>query len=211
MEFREFLQLLRKEWVWLLGTIVVVVGGVFAWQSLQPIRYDTVVSLHIAREFDTEQQPSEYRYGDFYRLQADEKFADTVVRWLLSPGIVLDILQGASGDVSQAIQYQDLSEQFQPKRLSSQFIEVRFTTRTSEEGKQIADSMRIVLNREAKSLNLNTVHQDGWFVVVVDDPVTYQGMFNWKITGLFSVIVGILLGVWIVVGRRYLKDDEKER
>lgn len=205
MELREFLRLLQKEWKLLVGIVFLIVGGTFLWQNTQPQSYKTVVSLHIAREFDAEQQSNEYRYGDFYRLQADEKFGDTVVRWLLSPGIVLDILKGAEIS-SERLSYGDLPKQFQPKRLSSQFIEVRFSTPVQDEGKRIADSMRIVLNKQTSDLNVDSRKQDGWFVVVVDDPVTYLDIFDWKRSLIFSGILGIITGIWLVVGKRYFTE-----
>lgn len=208
MDLKDFLCLLLKEKKLLLATITLFVAGTFLWQGVQPTSYQTVVSLHIARSSEQAQQAGEYQYGDYYRLQADEKFADTVVRWLLSPGIVLDILK-ESNDASRAVRYEELSQQFQPKRLSSQFIEVRFSTPTPEMGKSITDGMRAVLNKETKGLNVDSsVKENGWFVVLVDAPVTYLSVPNWRTSLLFSGALGLLVGIWISLGKRYFMGDE---
>lgn len=207
MELREFLRLLRKERKTFFITVFLIVGGVIVWQTLKPDMYQTIVSLHIARTFDTNQKSDEYRYGDFYRLQADERFGDTIVRWLLSPGIVSDILK-ESGISPDETQYMNLSKKFKPKRLSSQFIEVRLSTSKKEEGRRIADGMRSILNKRTESLNVNSVEQNGWFVVIVDEPVTYLAVPNWRSIFIFSLSIGILMGVWVVIGKRYFMKEE---
>lgn len=207
MELREFLYALRKEWKLLLGTVVLVVGGVFLWQAVKPDTYQTIVSLHIARSFDASQKSDEYRYGDFYRLQADERFADTVVRWLLSPAIVLDILKEAEIPL-HTIQYKNLTKQFQPKRLSSQFIEVRFLIFQEEDGKKIADGMRSVLNKQSENLNIDSPEKNGWFVIVVDTPITYLAVWDWKRTLIFTFCIGGLFGVWLIVAKEYIRKEK---
>lgn len=205
MDFKDFINLLKKERTLFLGVVAVCVGLAVGFQFLRPTEYRTVVSLHIARTVDASDQSShEYRYGDFYRLQADEKFADTVVRWLLSPGIVLDILE-ASGE-GRGAPYGDLARQFEPKRLSSQFIEVRFSSSHSERGEKIATALRSVLNTRAQELNAqSSPGQDGWFSVVVDDPVTYRHEPDYLLTAFLAGIVGVFLGAWVVLLKEYFR------
>lgn len=206
MEGREFIRLLNREKKLFFIIFAVIVGGALAWFGMRERQYDVVVSLHIARTSQSVLETKEYQYGDFYRLQADEKFADTVVRWLLSPRTVLDILKDSH--VSEE-RYNDLTGKFRPKRLSSQFIEVRFSVRTEDEGERIVESMRSVLNAQAQHLNIGSSPQEGWFVVVVDKPVISLSVFDWKKIIFFSSIAGALLGVWGVLMKRYFGESEE--
>lgn len=81
------------------------VGIVVLFLLLQPVRYTTVLSLHVGRVHN-ETQAEEYHYDDFYRLQADERFADTLVRWLASPSIVADIYSGIGRSVVMPAEYE---------------------------------------------------------------------------------------------------------
>lgn len=190
--------------------VAVFVGGAFGWQWLRPVSYETVLALHIARSQEKTVSSGEYRYGDFYRLQADERFADTVVRWLLSPGIVSDVFRAA--DLEKRVGNPgDLSGAFVPKRLSSQFVEVRFSSPEMTDGEKIANAMRDVLNRETQNLNLGAPgNSDGWFVVLVDRPVTYRYEPNWKWILAVSLSLGVLAGAWAVLVKQYWRDDRSE-
>jgi hypothetical protein len=96
MDLREFLRLFWKERVLFSGTVAVFVATGFVVQLLQPIRFAAEITMNVARS--GVRTTTEYAYDDFYRLQADERFADTVVRWLESPRIVSDILHTAKRD-----------------------------------------------------------------------------------------------------------------
>jgi uncharacterized protein involved in exopolysaccharide biosynthesis len=209
MELREFLQYIKKYKMLFLGIILAVVGATYVFLTVQPLRYTTVLSLHVARSHSGEQS-NEYQYDGFYRLQADEQFADTVVRWLASPRIVSDIYAGAGRDIQIPAEYK-LDGVFLAKRLSSQYIEVQFTTTTKMMAENLSRSLDIVLNEKTRALNMNTKDEKMWFRVLVDEPIIYEAHTPWGRVMVGAFFVGVFLALWVVALRVYFSREEEEK
>lgn len=85
MELRDVLQIVRRDGMTFLGALalMLVAGALFF--VLQPRDYKTTLILNVTR--DTYVASGAYEYDQFYRLQADERFADTVVQWISSASL----------------------------------------------------------------------------------------------------------------------------
>ncbi len=192
MDLREFLSVFWKYRVLFLGMVLVFVVMGFVAQLLQPVRFAAEITMNVARS--GVRTTNEYAYDDFYRLQADERFADTVVRWLESPRIVSDIVHAAKRD-GEAIS-------FDADRLSSQVIRVRFITRDEKIAEAISRSLFEVLNRETASLNQNR-SEDGWFALVGETPSIADARFGRSWVLGVSLFLGVFLGFFAVLFRWY--------
>lgn len=192
MDLRELLLVFRKYRALFAGTVVFFVVAGLAIQMLQPIRYASEITMNVARS--GVRTTGDYAYDDFYRLQADERFADTVVRWLESPRIVGEIAKSA--DVSG----EKLS--FDADRLSSQVIRVRFTTHDEASAKRVAEALFDVLNRETKSLNQDRL-EDGWFALVGETPSITDARFGKRRALSIGFFLGIFFGFFAVLFRWY--------
>ncbi len=183
MELREILEIFlarRRVLFWTLGFFLV--GGLLFWE-MQPISYRADITMNVARSGMRE--TNDYSYDSFYRLQADERFADTVVRWLESPRILSDINREAG---------ENLASQISAERLSSQVIRVQFRVSERNIVDPITQSLFRVLNHEAKSLNTGP-DPAGWFVLVGDVPVVSDARFSFVRTFLFSGALGMFFGI----------------
>lgn len=194
MELKEFFKKLNTYKFTFFLIVFSVVGLVVTYLLVQPVRYVTVLSLHVGRTHSDE-QIQEYQYDDFYRLQADEKFADTLVRWLSSPSIVADIYSGVGKNISIPSEHQ-LPKIFKAKRLSSQYIEIRYTTSTKKIAQDLAISLEKVINQRTENLNVESKKNIAWFRVVVERPITYPYYIPWIQVLLGSLAVGIVFGLW---------------
>lgn len=199
MDLREFLNLFWRYRVLFLGTISIFVMGGFLIQALQPVRFETELTMNVAR-FGT-RATNEYSYDDFYRLQADERFADTVVRWLESPRIVADIAKASTVAGEELI--------FDADRLSSQVIRVRFVLREEAKSKRVAEALFAVLNRETKSLNQNR-SDDGWFMLVGETPSLVDARFGKTRALAVATFLGMFCGFLAVSLQWYRKDSTKK-
>ncbi len=163
---------------------------------VQPHFYKVNLMLNVTRQGT--QKTSDYSFDEFYRLQADEKFADTIVRWLESPRIQEDICHQVK---------QDCSRKIKAKRLSSQYVEIIYFINKPETGKKEAKAIAQVLQNETKKLNLKQKNKN-WFFLVVDDPVIKLNHWNIrKILGI-SVLLGLLIGFWSVLIKYYWKKED---
>jgi hypothetical protein len=223
MECKKILRIFCFLWKWFAGTVgaVLFLGWVF-WYT-QPQDLTVNVLLNVTRlGADTS---SEYQYHDFYRLQADERFADTVVQWLASPRIVIDIDAEASRRIGgladnmgsfltpSARRY----HLFKAERLSSQMIEVSFTVPKVVVGinASVAPLDRVrtmallgVLNQETALLNQGQ-NEPSWFTLIGNEPVSIDARFGAGFVFLIAGIAGILLGGWVVLVRYYFLGSEQ--
>ena len=184
MELRQFFDIfcIHKKMFW--GIIFVSVAVGILLFLIQPTVYKTSIMLNVTR--DSVQDVNEYIYDDFYRLQADERFADTVVQWILSPYINTEVF-GASGNNSIIA-----------RRMSSQVIDVSYKTDTIEEGREYAQKLVSTVNIESQRLNQIQL-KEGWFIVLGSNPVIVDATYPFYfILGIFSFI-GFFIAFWMVM------------
>lgn len=196
MDLRELVRVFWKYRALFAGTITVfVVAGFLMW-ALQSVRFVAEVTMNVARTGVRE--TSEYAYDDFYRLQADERFADTVVRWLESPRILADIEREAKVEPG--------STSFDAGRLSSQVIRVRFLSPTPENAEALSRAMFTVLNRETASLNAGK-DVAGWFSLVGERPALSDARFGKTEAFGISGFLGTMIGFFGVLFRWHFSGE----
>lgn len=201
MELKEYINIFKTHIKsFILAVVLVLIGGILYF-SLWPVMYDTSLTLNITR--GGTQETAEYKYDDFYRLQADEKFAETVVEWLKSPRTVSDIYLNSDINPSQ-FSLRKLEKSLQSEKLSSQVVSVKFSADTPEKAKKISDSISKITAKNIESLNLNQ-QEKNWFEVVAQDPVVAQGSLNFWVVILAALVLGIFLGLWTVLIIYYLQ------
>ena len=200
MELREIIYLYWAERRLFALIVVATVFIALVWQVNQPLSYRASLLLNIGRQGS--QATQEYTYDSFYRLQADERFADTVVRWLQSPRVVSDILKESDVHTST---YSDrvLKKMFGAKRLSSQVIELSFSLPDKAVLEKEASAIVKVLNIYTSGLNQDR-QADGWFIVVGSNPVISNAQVPLPTAVFAGVIAGVFIAFWLVAIRHAL-------
>lgn len=198
MELREIVAIFQKQKNLFVLLVAVCVIGALLWQGMQPVRYQAELLINIGRS--GVQTTSEYTYDSFYRLQADERFADTVVRWLSAPRVVEDIYTDAGLSGSERV------SSFIAKRLSSQMITITYTSGDQKMLKQLSESLVVVLNRYTATLNTEGKEQ-GWFVVIGSDPVITEARVSRELALIAGLVVGVFVAFWIVLFRHYFSRE----
>lgn len=200
MELKEYLSILKNHGkAFVLVAVLAVIAGI-AFFSFRPIRYNTSLTLNITRS--GVQETADYKYDDFYRLQADEKFAETVVEWLKSPRTVADIYFN-SGIKTDQFSLGKLEKSLRSEKLSSQIVSIKFSADTPEKAKNISDSITQVVAKNIASLNANQKEKN-WFEIVAQDPVIAENTLNFWVVILAALAAGIFLGLWAVLIIHYL-------
>ena len=190
--------------------MLIVVASIFvalAWQVSQPVKYRAALLLNVGR--DKAPTTSEYSFDDFYRLQADERFGDTVVRWLQSPRVVSDILKESGLNVSPRSE-SELKSLIVAKRLSSQVIELSFSHAEKTILEREADAIVKVLNEYTEKLNQDG-QKDGWFVIVGSDPVLLDARVALPKAVAMGGLIGCFIAFWTVTVRWSLRQSKLER
>lgn len=200
MEFKEYLTIFKKHFKLFITVMALFVVAGILFQLFRPLDYKAVLNLNITRT--GKQETSDYRYDNFYRLQADEKFADTVVRWLESPEIAARVYND-SQIITAGLSHWKLSRVFKAQRLSSQAIKVSYSAKNADTAKNLAGSIIKIINSETEALN-KMQNEETWFVVIGDNPIIRENKWPWEIVILFSALAGMFAGGWGVLIKHYL-------
>lgn len=186
MELRDLVAVFRRYGVtfFCVCALALAVGALFFVMQRQD--YKTTVQMNVTRESYV---PSgSYEYDHFYRLQADERFADTVVQWIISPSLRTRVFTDGTP--------------LKARRLSSQVVEVTYRTRTRDDAAAVAQRVTTLVNAEAQKLNEKQASPH-WFMVVADAPVTVPGAYGaWRVFAA-SLFAGVLIGFWTVLLQHY--------
>lgn len=199
MELRDIVSIFvkRQKTFWSVLAVCLVLGA--AWWRLQPVSYVADLAINVSRS--GVQQTADYRYEGFYRLQADERFADTVVEWLAQPRIVNDVY-AASGTVPLSSGLVSFGGPLDAKRLSSQLISIRYRATDPGAAERLATELVDRINRETEKLNASARESD-WFLVIGDAPVVRDGRVEFGSVMAVMALVGVFLGFWAVLFHEY--------
>ena len=201
MELKEYLAILKKQQktFWFLVFLITSIGLLYF--LFRPISYSTSLTINLTRA--GQQETTAYKYDDFYRLQADEKFVETIVEWLKAPRTVADIYAEAGLDF-QNLSLKNLSKAIKVEKLSSQVVAVSFGTSNKEEAGKISNAINKILTKNISELNKNQ-KEETWFEIVAHDPITVQDNFNLLLVAIVFLLVGIFIAFWVVLIIHYLE------
>ena len=201
MEFKEYLEIFRKHARLFMGVVGICIAGAFAYMSLTQQAYSISMTLDITRQGT--QESADYRYDGFYRLQADEKFAETVVEWLKSPRFVTDIY--AMAGINPAVfSPRPLSRAFKAEKRSAQVVSINFSANTFSSAKNLSAAVVSVLSKNTENLNENQKDKN-WFKIIGHEPVIVENYVSPFDIFLASLVIGVILGFWLVLFVHYFK------
>lgn len=200
MELKEHIFIFKKNIkIFFLAIIIILIISAltrFFWPEI----FSSSLVLNITRSGF--QETSDYTYDSFYRLQADERFAHTVVNWLSSPRIVIDIYNDANVSLTKMKKWK-IRKIFKVRQLSSQAIQVNYSAPDVKTAQKISLSINKILNEEIAKLN-QFQKEKNWFILLTGEPVIEKSAPEWKFVILFSFVFGIFIGIWAVYIKHYL-------
>ena len=200
MEFRDFCHIFFTRRNLFFGVVFGFVILSLLVFRFQPMRYESDLLINVARSGMRE--TTEYTYDQFYRLQADERFADTVVRWLEEPSILEEIRSRAEAS--------DLAiEALSANRLSSQVIHVRYRARRESDFGRMAEAVPAALNEASARINEASQNPD-WFILVADEPVTRDARWSFGILLGLGIFFGAFFAFWTVLLSWYFGSERND-
>lgn len=200
MELKEYFLIIKKQFKLFLTISGLILAGGLAYLFFRPISFDISLTLNITRS--GAQVSQNYQYDDFYRLQADEKFAETVVEWLKSPKIEEDIYANSGVD-TEGFDLKKLASSILAEKRSAQIVAVSFSAPDQKMAKSIALSVSKVISQNIQNLNQNQ-KEATWFEVVPNDPVIRLHKIN-PLAVAILFVVAIFLAFFGVLFKHYLE------
>jgi capsular polysaccharide biosynthesis protein len=204
MELREYYKILKnhQSLVLTITAFFIIVGYVITLRSSQI--FVASLALNITRA--QSQQTTNFRYDQFYRLEADDKFADAIEQWFFLPGFSAEILDTADvKDRSNAIG--SLGKTFKAQKTSPEVVEVRWNAASREEADRIKEALVKKLDERVKMLN-SQAKDPTWFDVEPTNYFAAPNIQNLPINLTFALIAGLFVGTLAAFVKHYLKDPE---
>lgn len=201
MEFRDFCRIFIRYRRVFLGVLAGCMLLSLLVLRFQPMRFEQSLTLNVTRTGS--QKTDDYTYDQFYRLQADERFADTVVRWLGAPSVRSEIREAAGVSVS-------VTDSLEAKRLSSQMIAVTYRARERDGFGSMSTAVPDVLNRETRRLNEQPDAED-WFAVLADAPVVRDARLPARLLLPLGIGLGLFFGFFATLLVWYFRGDGNDR
>jgi len=164
-----------------------------------------VWGVNVARQ--NFQATQEYRFDQYYRLEADKAFAENVTRWLADPTIASQILSSAHIQVSD-ITLKHYTKIFRAERLASNYIQVRFSVNHQSDATKIVAAAKKILADKTTALNSQAEPDQNWFVLVFDNPTIAPHQISGVLLALIGGGGGLLLAIFTVLVIHYWKEDE---
>ena len=200
MELKEYFLIIKKQLksFFAISGLVVAIG--LAYLFFRPVSFDTSLILNITRS--GAQVSNSYEYDDFYRLQADEKFAETIVEWLKSPRTEEDIYANSGIDTA-SYDLKKLTSSILAEKRSAQIVAVSFSAPNQKMAKSIALSVSKIISQNIQNLNQDQ-KEAAWFEIVSNDPVIRIREAN-PIAVAVIFCAAIFLAFFGILFKHYLK------
>ena len=199
MELKEYLKIIRKDSKLIIVISIITAVSAFMFSVAQPIEYETSLSLTIVK--DKTQTTDDFKYDGYYALQSSEIMANSIEQWLKSPETVNAIYRRAQVD-PEFKNIKSYTKKFIAKKMSPQYVEVRFKSSTTEEAKKISTATIEIINAKVEKLKESS-EQEISFLVSSENPVIVESRTDVILNLIIGLISGMALGVFVVFLRRY--------
>lgn len=209
MELRKFLAVFLGQKNLFLTILVLPLVATLLYTLTRPVDYQSTLTLTIIRSeanLGAEVPTDADEYDSYYRFSADEKFAQTIGQWLVSPSIADAILRN-SNVRTQDLSAKDLENEFSVVQRSPQVINVQYKSPSPEVATAKAQAMTQILNERTDQLN-KTANSQSWFTVQAGDPLTRQIMINLPLIISTSLIIGFCLAILGTLLRFYYTKED---
>ena len=205
MELHEYFSVARKYWLLLVTTTLVLLVASLGFRALQPDSFKASRALTISRV--NIQETQDYKFDNYYTIQASELFGRTVIGWLETPANVLDIYEDA-GIAAPTNNLNALARTVDATRIAPQVIQIEFTHGNADEAKKIADSVVRIVEREISKEN-SQENTDAFFHAEASETVVVESEKYYALIAIASIVVGLFLSYNVALLLNYLAKHRK--
>ena len=190
MELDDYFRLTFRHWrmIALMAGLGLIVGLGVSW--LTPQTFDAAVNLTIERV--NPKATADYQYDGYYIQQATDDMAQTMVSWLATPAVLVDIYESAGLGLTLR-SLDEVSRVFQARKYSKQNVGLKITDRDQASAEKLATAAAAKIEQRVSQINLDSEGQP-MFAVTSSKPVVLPRQPNWLLLGGLGLIAGCLVG-----------------
>jgi capsular polysaccharide biosynthesis protein len=200
MELKEYFVIIKKNSRLFLLTAIFILAVASAFLYSRPVSYTASLILNITRS--GVQNTENYKYDNFYRLQADEKFSETLVEWLRSPIVEEEIFREAGINTS-TFSLKQLAKSIKAEKMSSQVVSVSFSALSKKDAQNIAQAVSKIISQKTQELDKDQ-KDSTWFQVISETPVIRLDKIS-LLTAIFVFLGAFFVAFWISMLKHYLE------
>ncbi len=197
---------ISKKYRWIIVVIAVVAMVAAAvWSYVKPVEYDVSIAFSINRI--NKQETADYQYDGYYAIQASDLFSQTVMSWMMTPSVLLEMYELAGID-PQITTTENFTSRFKVKKFSSQNIAVRFSERDEDTAQKIAAAITQIVEGKA-SAAIQTSDNKAFFEVIGAKPLIVETKPMVLLNMIIGLVGGLLIATSTVYAVEYLRNDKR--
>ncbi len=189
----------------ILTLVAIIAAGGFTY--LKPVEHDTSIAFSINRI--NKQETEDYQYDGYYAIQASDLFSQTVMSWMMTPSVLLEIYERAGID-PQITSTENFISRFKAKKYSPQNVVVRYRERDKQTAQKIADAI-IAIVEEKTAAAVQTSDQKAFFEVVGSLPVIVEKKPLLWLNLIIGLVGGLLVSIIAAYTVEYLRGGKSEQ
>lgn len=202
MELKEYTKIIKNNLKLIFVTALITSFSAFLFSSLQPVKYETSLSLFLSK--DKSQMTDDFKYDGYYALETSGIIADSIVQWIKSPELVNSVYQKAQID-GNFKNLKSYAKKITAKKMSPQYIEVKFETNNINQADKISTAIIDKINNKIQSIKKDSEGEIA-FLISNENPITIKKEQNIFLNSIIGLISGIILGIFFVFFKRYFKE-----
>jgi len=199
MELKEYVTIIKKSFKIIVITSALTGLFSFLFTSVQPLKYETSMSLFINKKYS--QETDNFKYDGYYALQTSEMLSDTIIEWTKSPEFVNSVYTKAGVDLNFN-SIKKYSKAFNVKKMSSQYIKINFTSTNKAEAVKISSTISSEIKEKIKTIE-NESEKELSFSVTSKDPIIIVSKPKILINLIIGIFSGLIIGIFFVFTKRY--------
>lgn len=206
MELKEFVKLLKDNFkIFIVILVGVILIDLIVFNS-QTKFYNASIGVDIAREKNQEQSENkDYQYDQYYRLQADEKFAKNIISWLDDP-VFLKLNQKDFNE-NKIGKWENVFA-LKASQSSSNYIKINYKAKDTRSAFLFGKILK--KNLEQKNQQLNFDQNNNWFKLIMSDVYVEKNNPSLPIFLIIAILLGITFGILGVLIKYYFNPTENE-
>ena len=206
MELKEYIKIIKNNLKLIFVTALITSFSAFLFSSLQPVKYETSLSLFLSK--DKSQMTDDFKYDGYYALETSGIIADSIVQWIKSPELVDSVYQKAQID-GNFKNLKSYTKKITAKKMSPQYIEVKFETNNTDQANKISVAIIDEINSKIQKIQEDSEGEIA-FLISNENPITIKKEQNIFLNLIIGLISGMILGIFFVFFKRYLKTDSMQ-
>lgn len=205
MTINQFLELVKKDYLFMVIGFIIVVAGVFAYNQKTETTYEGAVGFSIVR-FGKE---ANSEFNDYYATQADNLVTANFVKWLSSKAFIANVYKEAGQDLDKTNIDAEVRS-VKATKVSGTDIDFIFKSTSREVATAIGNATIKLVNERSVQIKKENPKDGNLRGLEVSSKLkVYQQNTNQGLNYLLALVVGLLLGIIAILIKNYLTSQKK--